>query len=250
MDIDVNESKYRMWEIYSEETAGAPLIIRIDGNGFHELAARCDLKKPFDERFHRAMVNTTQEIMTNAGLNISFGHTASDELSLLFLKDSHLPHRGRIEKILSLLSAYATSSFQKHLSKFAQYDELISFDARIVKVKILDDVVEYFGWRSLESYRNFLNAYAQSLIGKKRCLGMKGEDIVKELRYKGFDVDGAPKWQRYGTVAHWMFVKKEGYNPITKEAVTVQRKKIATTSIDLTSSQGKKWLRSYIEILQ
>jgi len=238
--LEVDESRFKEWEIYSKESVRAPLIVRLDGNNFHKLACRCGLAKPFDEGFHLVMVETAEDLMTKTGLNISLAHTASDEISLLFLRDAHIPFNGRIEKILSVLASYASSSLQNRLRDRFSYRGLISFDARIVKVHTRREILEYFSWRCLESFRNFLNIYAQSLIGRKESFGMKGEEIVRELRLRGFDIHEAPQWQRYGTLIYWRQVEKRGYNPMTGEEVTVKRRRIFTISIDPSSPERRK----------
>ena len=244
--MKVDESKFRGWEVYSKEAVEAPVIVRMDGNNFHKVTSRCRMAKPFDERFHLSMVKTAKDLMTETGLNISLAHTASDEISLLFLRDTHLPFKGRIEKILSILPSYASSSLQNRLREYFSYKGLISFDARIIKIHTRREVLEYFSWRCLESFRNFLNSYAQILIGRKEVFGMKGEEIVKELRLRGFDVHKAPKWQRYGTFIYWKQVEKRGYNPITRKEVTVKRRRIHESSFDLARPQGKKQLENLL----
>jgi len=84
ISLKVDESKFKRWEIYSGETVEAPIIVRIDGNNFHKLTAICRMAKPFDERFHLSMVGVGKDLMANIGFNISFAHTASDEISCYF----------------------------------------------------------------------------------------------------------------------------------------------------------------------
>ena len=246
ISLKVDESKFKRWEIYSRVTVEAPIIVRIDGNNFHTLTTTCRMAKPFDERFHLSMVGVGKDLMANIGFNISLAHTASDEISLLFLKDEHLPYNGRIEKILSIISSYASSSLQNHLREAFSYDGLISFDARIVKVYTQSEILEYFSWRCLESFRNFLNSYAQQIIGRKETFRMKGEEMVKELHRRGFSIQEAPQWQKYGTMIYWGQIVKRGYNPITGEEVSVKRRKIFLSSIDPSSIHGRKELENII----
>jgi len=247
LSLEIDESRFREWEIYSKESVKAPLIVRLDGKNFRKLAGRCGFTKPFDERFHLAMMGTAEDLMTETGLNIPLVHTASDEFSLLFSRDTHLPFRGRIEKILSILSSYASSSLQNRLRESFSHHGLISFDARIVKVHMRREILEYFSWRCLESFRNFLNSYAQSLIGRRETFRMKGEEIVKELRLRGFDIHKAPQWQKYGTLIYWGQAEKRGYNPMTGEEVTVKRRRICMISIDPSSPKGRRELETLLQ---
>ena len=242
----VNESKFRRWEIYSGKTIRAPVIVRIDGKNFHRVTRECGMKKPFDKRFHRGMVKASEKIMTETGLNISLAYTMSDEASFLFLKDEHLPFRGRIEKILSVIPSYASAYIQNYLRENFSYNGLVSFDARIVKVQSLLEAVEYFSWRCSEAFRNFLNSYAQEIIGRKEAYGLKGREIVKKLFLRGFNIREAEEWQRYGTIIYWGKIEKEGLNPITGEKVTARRRRIHLASFDIASMHGKRRLKDLI----
>ena len=242
----VNESKFRRWEIYSGKTIRAPVIVRIDGKNFHRVTRECGMKKPFDKRFHRGMVKASEKIMTETGLNISLAYTMSDEASFLFLKDEHLPFRGRIEKILSVIPSYASAYIQNYLRENFSYNGLVSFDARIVKVQSLLEAVEYFSWRCSEAFRNFLNSYAQEIIGRKEAYGLKGREIVKKLFLRGFNIREAEEWQRYGTIIYWGTIEKEGFNPITGEKVTARRRRIHLASFDIASMHGRRRLKDII----
>jgi len=244
--LEIDESRFKGWEIYSKESVETPLIVRIDGNNFHKITNRCGMAKPFDKRFHLSMVEAAKDLMTETGLNISLAYTMSDEISLLFLKDTHLPFKGRVEKILSILSSYASSSLQNHLRDCFSYEGLLSFDARIIKIHTHREIMEYFIWRCLESFRNFLNSYAQSLIGRKETFGMKGEEIVKELHLRGFNIHEAPPWQKYGTLIYWRQIEKRGRNMMTGKEVTVKRRRIYASSFDLTSPYGRKRLENLL----
>jgi len=246
MSRQIDEAKYKAWEKYSGCVASTPLVVRLDGNDFHKLSNRCNFGKPFDRRFHGVMVGVAKDLMRKTGFNVSLAHTASDEVSLLFLRDKWLPHAGRVEKILSLLAAYATSSFQYRLLRLFRYEDLVSFDARILETPVFNDVAEYFRWRGFACFRNFLNAYAQTYIGKKQCMRMKGEQVVKELNRVGFNIGKAPSWQRHGTTAYWEPFEKVGYNPLTRERVAVQRRRLATSVVDFTGTGGTGWLKTYL----
>ena len=244
--LRIDESKFRGWEIYSRETVKAPIIVRMDGRGFHRVADECGMERPFDGRFHESMIETAKALMMEAGFNISVAHTASDEISLLFLSDSHVPFNGRIEKILSILPSYASSFLQNLLRRHFSYEKPVSFDARIVKVNDRREILEYFRWRCLNAFRNFLNAYANKIIGRDETFGLKGHKIVRELRMRGFDVGEAPEWQRYGTLIYWRYIEVEGYNPIAHRRVRVKRRRIHASSLDLTASDGINLLKELL----
>jgi len=244
--LRIDGSKFRGWEIYSRETIKAPIIVRMDGRGFHRVADECGMERPFDERFHKSMIETAKALMMEAGFNISIAHTASDEISLLFLRDPHVPFNGRIEKILSILPSYASSFLQNCLRRHFSYEKPISFDARIVKVNDRREILEYFRWRCLNAFRNFLNAYANEIIGREETFRMKGHEAVRELCMRGFDIRDTPKWQRYGTLIYWRYIEIEGYNPIAQRRVRVKRRRIHASSLDLTVSDGISLLKNLL----
>lgn len=233
----LNDEKFRLREAYSKLSVKAPVFIRTDGDGFHKLASKCGFKKPFDEELHSIMVKAALNVIKNSGFHISLAYIYSDEVSYLILKDGHLPHSGRVEKIVSLLSAYTASSFQKMLNEVKSYDGAIAFDARVVKVYELDDIIDYLKWRASDCFRNFINAYAQIVIGKKQCIGLKATQIIDLLSRRGVNINEAPKWQKYGTVVFKQTILKETVNRKTGENIAVKRRQLTIESLNLNSSE-------------
>ncbi len=248
MPLLISSEKFRLREVYSKLSVKAPIFVRVDGNGFHKLANEHSFKKPFDEELHNIMVETALNVIKNSGFHISLAYTYSDEISYLILRDAHLPHSGRIEKIVSLLSAFTTSSFQRIFSKAKSYSGIIAFDARIVKVYRLDDIIEYLKWRASDCFRNFINAYAQDIIGRKQCIGLKASQIIELLFKKGININEKPKWQRCGTTIFKQTILKNAVNKVTGRNMVVKRRKIIIESLDLNSNEILK-VRREIENL-
>lgn len=234
------DEKFRLREVYSRLSVRAPIFIRVDGNGFHKLTDEYDFKKPFDEELHNIMVEAALNVIKNSGFHISLAYTYSDEISYLILKDVHLPHNGRVEKIVSLISAFTTSSFQKIFNKARSYSGIIAFDARIVKVYGLEDIIEYLKWRASDCFRNFINTYAQNIIGRKQCIGLKAGQIIELLFKKGVNINDKPKWQRCGTVIFKQTILKNTLNKVTGKNIVVRRRKFAVESLDLNSNEVLK----------
>jgi len=244
--IELNEEKFKMLEIYHEKCIKAPLIIRLDGNNFQKLIAKCNFKKPFDKDFHELMIKTAKTILTKTSFHALLVHVASDELSFFFPKDSYLPYKGRIEKLISLLAAYTTSCFQAYLTKKIDYKDPISFDARIVKVKNFEEAFEYYCWRSLNMYRNFLNSYAQAYLEKNEIFGKKSKELILKLKEKGIFIEKLPSWQKYGTFLFWELKKKEGIDKKTMLKIIIWRKKLRKKALNLGSKHGKDLLKKLI----
>ena len=95
------------------------LICRIDGHHFSAFTKGFD--KPFDEALSNAMVATTRDLHNRFNCYTSF--TQSDEIALFIpalkdSKDNYIEHQfsGRTDKINSLVAAFTTMSFNKHLA--------------------------------------------------------------------------------------------------------------------------------------
>ncbi len=86
MKFDDLDKRMRVFETAHDHCVlpGLFIVARLDGRGFTRLTK--DIHKfeaPFDERFRDHMVATTSHLM-DCGLNIIYGYTESDEISLLF----------------------------------------------------------------------------------------------------------------------------------------------------------------------
>ncbi|MEM2896406.1 MAG: tRNA(His) guanylyltransferase Thg1 family protein [Candidatus Bathyarchaeia archaeon] len=244
--IELNERKLKSFEVYHDERINTPLIIRLDGNNFQKLITVCDFEKPFDKNFHEMMIKTARKILTKTSFRASLVHVASDELSFFFSKDFCLPYKGRVEKLISLLAAYTTSCFQTNLIKKIDYREPISFDARIVRMKDLEEAFEYYCWRAFNTYRNFLNSYAQVYLKRNEALGKRGKELISKLRTKDIFIEKLPSWQKYGTFLFWEAKKKEVIDKIKLLKVIVLKRKLKVRSINLGSKDGKELLKNLI----
>ena len=75
-----------------------------------------------------------------------------------------IPFSARVEKIDSVLASFVSSAFTIQLRENFDFREPIAFDARVIVLDSLKDVVYYFIWRQKEAWRNFLNAMAQWVL--------------------------------------------------------------------------------------
>ncbi len=143
-------------ELYAALTALPPLYVRLDGRAFHRLARALDLARPFDERFAGAMAAVARRLVADSGASPVFAYTFSDEISCFF---TELPFGGRVEKLDSVLAAFAASALTIELG----LAEPVAFDARVVFVDPAS-AYAYLAGRQAEAWRNHINAYAQSLL--------------------------------------------------------------------------------------
>ncbi len=221
------EERFKAREIYSEIKALAPAILRADGRNFKETLAKLGLEKPYDARFAKAMVAAGRSLLEKSGLGPEWIYTFSDELNIFF---KALPFDGRLEKLDSVIPSYLASALTLALG----VDVPLAFDARVVPLHY-EDVPGYLQWRQAEAWRNHMQSYGfYTLVGEgmpekdasKKMKGMKFEDIHEMMWQRGVNLNETPAWQRKGVFIYKKTVEKEGYDPIKKEKVLVERTEI------------------------
>jgi len=217
------------------------LMIRLDGHKFSKFTK--SLTKPYDLFLARVMDKTMRSLVEKFNANLGF--TGSDEITLYFPKceekQTH-PFGGRVQKIASLLSSYATLEFnnfwkeerldcQKNCDDFGCIKTRLNkegqafFDARVFGVDTLEEVFENFKWRNHDVFRNAKTGFAQAFCSHKELQGKTANEQVTltyEKHNKSFGE--SPKWFKYGT-----FCKKELYMKETKNGL-VKRSRITTWS--------------------
>ena len=232
-------------EIFASITTLPPVFVRLDGRAFHRLTECLGLEKPFDEFFHKAMVMACTSLVAESGLNPEFAYTFSDEISLFFPK---LPFGGRVEKIDSVAASYAASS----LTLAFGGTTILSLDSRVIPATP-EFAIEYLINRQSEAWRNHINAYCQQALieegrspkeAAEQLRGLPAKELHEMMHIRGFNLATTPAWQRRGTLVYKKLTEKEGFNPVTQEAVVVERSAV-TTNGDLplfTSPEGREFL--------
>ena len=208
-----------------------PLIVRVDGWKFHNLAAKMGLMKPFDEKMAKCLVKAAKEPF-NLGLPATLAYVFSDEVS--FLIKPPLPFKGRVEKLVSIFASIVASSFSTALREI-NLGANVGFDGRVVVVRH-QEIPEYLSWRQAEAWRNCINAYAQHALISK---GMSPQKAAKELEGKktpelhelvfqelGINLAKIPAWQRRGVLIFLEEYEKEGFDPISKKRTIVKRRRV------------------------
>ena len=216
---------------------GMWFVIRLDGRGFTGLTHDMAFKKPFDEEFHRYMMLTVEKCMED--FQGVFATTHSDEISVLFRPDADLFDR-EVEKIVSTTAGVASARFTQVLGDPG------TFDSRIWLGASIDDVVDYFSWRSQDALRGAINSWAYWTLRQNgatqrqataRLLGKnfswKNEMLMTEF---GINFNDVPAWHKRGTGFYFTLHKKEGMNPITQEKVLAIRRKLIS---DANLSKGE-----------
>ncbi|MDI6719199.1 MAG: tRNA(His) guanylyltransferase Thg1 family protein [Methanomicrobiales archaeon] len=237
-------------EIFSGLKILPPVFVRLDGRAFHRLSRVLQFERPFDERFSEAMRSVCASLIRESGMSPDFAFTFSDEISLFF---RHLPFEGRIEKIDSVCASYAASSLTLALRCRAP----LAFDARILPA-FGQHAMEYLIERQREAWRNHVNAYGQhALVGEgltpreaaARLKKVPASEIHELLHARGINLARTPAWQRRGVLVYKELVEREGYNPLTQQAVRAIRSEVRIcTELPLFGSpEGREFLRSLLD---
>lgn len=221
--FSANEMKER--EIYSDLRVFPPFAVRIDGRGFRR--ALSDFKKPYDERFARAMADCVECFFRDSGLNPLFAFTFSDEINLFF---SEMPYNYRIEKIDSIIPSFFSSGLTIRLD----LKKPVSFDSRVIPLG-KEDIYRYLVWRQAETWRNHVSSYGYYTLIKTgiseneaalKLKNMKASAIHELVFQHGVNLAETPAWQRCGVLVFRETYDKKGYDPVKKTDVTTQRTKI------------------------
>lgn len=227
MRFDDLDARLRQYETLNDQFVlpDIYMVVRLDGRGFTKKADEVwQLNRPFDDKFHHAMLDTTKHLMT-VGFRVLYGYTQSDEISLLMdLHEASFNRKTR--KILSILAGEASGVFSLAMNSPA------SFDARICQLPNVALVQDYFSWRQEDAHRNGLNTHCYWLLRQKghspqastdfllhKSLGEKHELLFEH----GINFNDVPAWQKRGSGIYWQTTTKQGFNPKTGETTTTTR---------------------------
>lgn len=174
-----------------------PVIVRLDGNSFSKMTKRGEFKKPYDPRFVEAMKAGAVSVLKYCS-GVQLAYVQSDEISLLLRNDQNIntdPFLGnRIQKLTSLLAAKVSVAFNKEMMK-QEFDTEAVFDCRAFIVPE-HEVHNYFLWRQLDCFKNFVSSYAywnlKGKYGRKAAQNMLhglSTEQRQELIYNEFGVN-------------------------------------------------------------
>ncbi len=123
MHHDEFEKKMRALEYFHgvRLLPGVWAVVRVDGHSFSRFTS-ARFEKPFDERFHDLMVQTTKLLLEQIGG--IYAYTESDEISLLLPPSWDLFDREH-EKVVSLSAGVASSAFSLACGAPAHFDSQV-----------------------------------------------------------------------------------------------------------------------------
>lgn len=229
MKFDDLEARMRVFETAHDHRVlpGIFMVARLDGRGFTKLVReRKTFDAPFDIRVRDMMVETTKHLM-DCGFPVVYGYTQSDEISLLFRRDTDVFGR-KLRKYESILAGEASARFARLL------DDHAAFDSRISQLPTEQDVVDYFRWRHEDAHRNALHGHCYWLLrskglgdreSTKRLEGKSVADRNEFLFQHGIQFNDLPAWQKRGVGLYYRDVEHVGKDGRDgSEVVTTRRR--------------------------
>jgi tRNA(His) guanylyltransferase len=204
------QKMFEMAEAGRRLMPGLPIMVRLDGRSFHTFTK--GLKRPYDERMSRSMIETAKYLVEHTQANI--GYTQSDEISLGFAPltlDKNMLFDGRIQKLASVLASMASVKFNNEVqANIPEKAKLLPvFDARVWNVPNLQVAADHFRWREADATRNSLTmaAHAYYPHSELQKAGFaKKHDL---LHAKGVNWNDYPVFFKRGTYVARRSVLKE-----------------------------------------
>jgi tRNA(His) 5'-end guanylyltransferase len=191
-----------------------PVNIRLDGKCFSKFTK--GLKRPYDKRMSRLMVELTKALVIET--NALIGYTQSDEISLVLYSSSdksQIYYDGRIQKMVGDLAAFATGVFNNLLPKYipekVSKDPLVfpRFDCRVWNTPDKTEAVNQILWREQDATKNSISMAASEVSSHKNLLGKSGSEKQEILFEKGINWSKYPNFFKRGTFVQKRIVEKK-----------------------------------------
>jgi tRNA(His) 5'-end guanylyltransferase len=213
-----------------------PFVVRLDGHKFSKFTKK--MVKPYDEVFATSMLRTASDLVNEFNPRTVF--TESDEITMVFhgipedaVGSTHI-YDGRKQKICSLMAGFASTRFNFHFNHFNNVHDLIGrayFDARVFSVANDTEAMEAVLWRQRDdTFRNGVNAIAQSMFSSRALHGKKLVQVMQMLREKNVLLSDYNPHLLFGTFFKKKLVEIDGLNPKTGETCRVTRGRVHTES--------------------
>ena len=251
----MNDSKYGInprhgdnYEIWSETIPNDKyLIIWVDGENFSKFTKI--FKKPFDAQFSQLMRITAAKMMEYGGIPVKLAYTQSDEIAL-FVGDIEDNFKGRIEKIIARYAGLAIHYFSEAMRELDVVSEKLPlFDCKVILADDYDGAMQFLHRRIWDAGNNFISSKAywhlrqeenlSPAVAQKTLNEMKTEEKIRLLESWGYSSFDSVTWQRFGWFLKWSTREVEGFNPIIKEHVTVERRDVIPKTTNSFHEMGR-----------
>lgn len=230
-------------KVYESAEAGRrmmdqlPICARIDGKGFSRFTR--ELKRPYDERLSKLMVDTTRFLVEETTALV--GYTQSDEISLLWYQadpKSQVYLDRRIQKMTSILSSMATARFNAGLAEAIpeKKGELALFDCRVWAVPSKDEAANTLLWRERDASKNSVSMAARALYSHAQLQDKSSSEMQEMLFQKGVNWNDYPAFFKRGT----FLLRRSSERKFTEEELAVlPPKHAAKANPDLLVSRSE-----------
>lgn len=199
MNLGDRMKKYEAAETERVLLPRVPAIVRLDGRHFHSFTR--NMRRPFDERMSRAMVETMRQLVVECSAVL--GYTQSDEISLVLYwpkAETQAYFGGRMMKMASCLAAFASVHFLDEIRRTAiVVDDFPTFDCRIFNVPDLEEAANAIRWRERDATKNSISMAAQSVFSVNELHGKNGSEMQEMLFQKGINWNDYPTFFKRGT---------------------------------------------------
>jgi len=198
---DALGDRMKQYECTAKFLPRLPIIVRLDGRSFSRLTK--GLNRPFDRAFHACMIETTEYLIEQTGAIL--GYTQSDEITLCLYYEDYKSQQffdGKVQKLVSTLSALATVKFNQVLGELLpeKAEKLPTFDCRCFVVPTKDEACNAFLWRELDATKNAISMVAHHHFGHHKLQNKTGNQKQEMLwKEKGINFNDLPAWQKRGT---------------------------------------------------
>jgi tRNA(His) 5'-end guanylyltransferase len=208
LELKQDENKYDV--IINEKY----ILIRIDGHNFSKFTK--GFKEPFDDLLLDIRIETAKNLI--AKFNAATVYTQSDEFTLVIPHENNKTNKhifnGRVNKLSSLVAAYASVKFNQHLfEKISDRPELENkvfqaiFDGRTwgvdEDIKILSSILD----RVRDAEKNSKSMFARAYCTHSELMNKNALEQITYCKEKtGNDWNGIKNDFKYGT-----FIKKEKF---------------------------------------
>ena len=193
-----------------------PMVIRVDGRGFHGLK----LDKPFDASFFHVMSAVARAMCANIQGTVC-AYFQSDEISIIArddMQNTTQPWVGkRLSKVVSLSAAMATAYFNNHAPEHFGNRQ---FDSRAFVLPGLNEVTNYLIWRQQDATRNSVSMAAHAAFSHKSLQGVDSNGMIDRLREAGIPWESTPTHFKRGAVCKPVIVTK----PVPQTGLTCERR--------------------------
>lgn len=217
-----------------------PVYARIDGRGFSKFTR--GMERPFDARMSAAMISTASLLVERN--HAAIGYTQSDEISLLFLGDAErdILFNGRVQKLVSVLAALATTAFYRSilatpgLESYAE--RMPHFDCRVLQLPSKEEAANMLLWRERDAQKNAVSMAAQHHFSHKTLQGKSTQEMRTMLSEKDVEFEDYPAYFKRGT-----FLRR-----VTEERSLTDAERMAISEAHRPPADAK-FLRSSVKAL-